>query len=65
MEDITGFTEEITGTAIYTVNKNTTPSVITFIIGEYVITIDTATSGAARWDYLENCIYSEDFIPSF
>lgn len=63
MDEVKGFTEELQATVIYSTDNK--PSVITFLIGEYVITIDTARSGAAYWDYLENCISEDAFIPSF
>lgn len=65
MEEIQGHTEELTATAIYAANEYNQPTLIIFLIGEYVITIDTAAPGAARWNYLENCISDEAFIPCF
>lgn len=59
MEQANGYSEELTATAIYTANEYNKPTVITFIIGEYVITIDTMKPRAANWDYLKNVLHTD------
>lgn len=57
MAAITPHTEESTATIIYHANSYNQPTEITFLIGDYLITIDTTTPGAASWDYLSNSLY--------
>ena len=57
MAEMKAQADTITATVIGVAYQEEKATQLIFLIGDYVITIDTTKPGAARWDYLKNCIF--------